>query len=67
MRNCLVGTGVVNFEKILSILLAAGYDGFYSLENQNCLENMSSESAIAEISTSMDNLEFIYNRAKSAL
>lgn len=67
LRNCLVGTGIVNFEKIISILLSAEYDGFYSLENQNCLENMSDESAISEIKGSMDNLEFIYNRAKSAL
>ena len=38
-----------------------------SRENQNCLENVSEDSAISEISKSMDNLEFIYNRAKSAL
>lgn len=67
LRNSIIGTGVVNFEKIFSILLSAGYDGFYSLENQNALDNLSDVSAIDEIRISMKNAEFLYNRAKASL
>lgn len=67
LRNSVIGTGVVNFEKIFSILLSAGYDGFYSLENQNAIDNVSTESASEEIRTSMKNAEFLYNRAKASL
>ena len=67
LRNSIVGTGAVNFEKIFSILLSAGYDGFYSLENQNAIDNISTESATEEIRTSMKNAEFLYNRAKASL
>ena len=48
-------------------LLSAGYDGFYSLENQNAIDNVSTESASEEIRTSMKNAEFLYNRAKASL
>lgn len=62
LRNCVPGTGIVNFEKIFSILLEAGYDGFFSLENQNALDNISNAAAIKEIGVAMNNIERIYNK-----
>lgn len=67
LKNCIPGTGIVNMEKIFSILLSAGYDGYFSLENQDAIYNLSKESADAEIAEAFNNIQRAYDRAKASL
>lgn len=67
LKNCLPGTGIVNLEKIFNILLSAGYDGFYSLENQDSVYNHSQEWADMEIGEAFNNVQHIYDRAAASL
>ncbi|MBE6651349.1 MAG: sugar phosphate isomerase/epimerase [Ruminococcaceae bacterium] len=67
LKNCIPGTGAVNMEKIFGILLSAGYDGFYSLENQDCLVGLTDKYADSEILTSYENMQRAYDNAKASL
>ena len=67
LKNCLPGAGVVNMEKIFRILLSAGYDGFYSLENQDCIAGFSDKHADSEIIESYKNMQKAYDNAKASL
>ena len=67
LKNCIPGTGVVNMEKIFGILLSAGYDGFFSLENQDCIVGLSDKYVDSEILTSYSNMQKAYDNAKASL
>ncbi len=67
LKNCVPGTGVVDMEKIFNILLLAGYEGYFSLENQNSIYNLSDKEADADIAVSFENIQKAYNRAKALL
>lgn len=66
-KYCVPGTGVVDMEKIFNILLSVGYDGYFSLENQNAIFNLNKEYADKDIEESFKNIEKAYNRAKASL
>lgn len=66
-KNCLPGTGVVDMEKIFNMLLLAGYDGYFSLENQNDVNTLSETEADTDISSSFMNIQKAYNRAKASV
>ena len=66
-KYCVPGTGIVDMEKIFNILLLAGYDGYFSLENQNAIYNLKDEKADADIAESFKNIERAYNRAKASV
>ena len=53
-----IGHGVVDFEKIITILLKAGYDGYFSLEGGGI-----SEDPQKGVNRSMETLEYYFNRA----
>lgn len=53
-----IGHGVVDFEKVLTILLKSGYDGYFSLEGGGIPED--TEKGIAR---SMETLEYYFDRA----
>ncbi len=57
LRGTVIGHGVLNFEKIFTILLANGYDGYFSLEYEG------REEVLASVNESVKNMEFFYNRA----
>lgn len=57
LRDTIIGHGAINFEKIIRILLRAGYQGYYSLEY------CGPEDAFKAIRTSADNLQRLYVRA----
>lgn len=67
LKNCLPGSGVVNMERIFGILLSEGYDGYYSLENQNCIAGFSDKYADSEIIESYNNMQKAYDNAKASL
>ena len=58
LRYTIVGHGVVDFEKIFTTLLLAGYDGYYTLESGGLEKN---------IHESLANMESMYNNAKAKL
>ncbi len=57
LRGTVLGHGVVNFEKIFSVLLMGGYDGYYSLEYDGIEETLKS------VSQSLKNMQIYYDRA----
>lgn len=57
-----IGHGVVNFEKVISILLEAGYDGYYSLEGGGIPSDM-----LGGIKRSMETLEYYYECAVNSV
>ena len=59
LRGTVVGHGVVDFEKIFTILLANGYDGYFSLEYEG------REDVLESVKESLANTEFFYNKAKA--
>ena len=61
LRNTIVGHGVVNFERIFSILILAGYDGYFSLEN-GAVEK--TRDAVQE---GLRNMKLFYERAYNNL
>ena len=67
LKYCIPGTGIVNMEKIFNMLLVAGYDGYFSLENQNAIYNLKSEFADEDIAIAFKNIERAYNRAKASV
>ncbi len=66
-KYCVPGTGVVDLERIFNILLLAGYDGYFSLENQNAIYNLTNEQADADIAVSFKNIQKAYDRAKASI
>lgn len=58
LYHCPIGHGVVDFEKIMTVLLRNGYNGYYSLEGCGM-------SNVAEgVSLCLDNLQYYFDRAK---
>lgn len=66
-KYCVPGTGVVDLERIFNILLSAGYDGYFSLENQNATYNLTEAQADSDIAVAFKNIERAYNRAKASV
>lgn len=67
LKNCLPGTGAVNMERIFSILLSEGYDGFFSLENQDYIGGLTDEYKDSEIIDSYNAMQKAYDNAKASL
>lgn len=61
LRNTTLGHGVINFEKIFSILILAGYDGYFSLENG------APEETLSCVRESLENMKTFYERAYNNL
>ncbi len=61
LYDCPVGHGVVDFEKVISILLLNGYNGYFSLESYG------PGSRAAGVPLCLKNLELYYNRAKETI
>ncbi len=61
LRGTVIGHGVVNFEKIFSILLSRGYDGYFSLEYEG------REDVIESVKESVDNMQLFYDLTKKKL
>ncbi len=60
--DCPVGHGVVDFERIITILLENGYDGYFSLEGYgNYMDRATG------VPISMQNLQYYYDRAAEKL
>jgi len=57
LRGTIIGHGAVNFEKIFSVLLLGGYDGYYSLEYEG------REEVLSSVAESLNNMKFFYDRA----
>lgn len=57
LRGTIIGHGAINFEKIFSVLLLAGYDGYYSLEYEG------KEEVLSSVAQSLENMKYFYNRA----
>lgn len=53
-----IGHGVVDFEKVMTILLKAGYDGYFSLEGGGITEDPQKG-----VIRSMETLEYYFDRA----
>ncbi len=58
IRDTIIGHGVINFEKIFTILLEAGYDGYFSLEYA------APEETLYGIEQSLKNMKLFYDKAK---
>ncbi len=58
LRDCIMGHGVVPFEKVFYMLGQAGYQGTYSLEYCGL------EDPVRAIQTSVANLQMLYQRSK---
>ena len=61
LRGTIVGHGAVNFEKIFSVLLLGGYDGYYSLEYEG------KEETLLGVSQSLENMKAYYDRASKKI
>ena len=58
LRGTIVGHGIINFEKLFTVLLQAKYDGYFSLEYS------APEETFYGISESLENMKIYYERAK---
>lgn len=63
LKNCIVGTGIVEMQKIFRIILSQGYDGYFSLENQDAVSTLTDEQGDAAIAKSFENIQRAYDRA----
>ena len=61
LRDTVIGHGIVNFERIFSILILAGYDGYFSLENG------APEETLSCVRESLENMKIFYDRAYNNL
>lgn len=61
LRDTIIGHGVVNFERIFSILILAGYDGYFSLENG------APEKTAEAVQEGLRNMKIFYDRAYNNL
>ena len=61
LRNTIVGHGIINFERIFSILILAGYDGYFSLENGAV------EDTVQAVQEGLANMKIFYDRAYNNL
>ena len=57
LMDCPVGHGAVNFDRIFSILVKAGYDGYYSLEGTGHHDRANG------VELAMNAMKFFYDRA----
>ena len=57
LRDTIVGHGAINFEKVFSVLLLGGYDGYFSLEYGGREETLSG------VAQSLNNMKCFYDRA----
>lgn len=57
LYGCPIGHGVVNFEKIFTILLSAGYDGYYSLESHGHHDRSTG------VKLAFENIDYFFERA----
>ncbi len=57
LYHCPIGHGVVDFEKIMTILVRAGYNGYYSLEGCGMPDVASG------VPLCLDNLQYYFDRA----
>ena len=57
LRDTIIGHGIVNFERIFSILILAGYDGYFSLEND------APEETLTAVKSGLENMKLYYQRA----
>lgn len=62
VRQIIVGHGIVNFEAIFSILILAGYKGYYSLESGGCTYD-----TMGGMRESLQNMKDIYASAYAKL
>ncbi|MBE6651348.1 MAG: sugar phosphate isomerase/epimerase [Ruminococcaceae bacterium] len=58
LYHCPIGHGVVDFEKIMTILIREGYNGYYSLEGCGMSD------VNAGVKLCLDNLQYFFDRAK---
>lgn len=61
LRGTVVGHGVINFEKVFSVLLLGGYNGYYSLEFDGI------EETLFAVSQSLENMKAYYDRASKKI
>ena len=61
LRDTILGHGIVNFERIFSILILAGYDGYFSLEND------AAEETLPSVKQGLENMKLFYERAYNNL
>ena len=61
LRGTVIGHGVVNFERIFSVLLRAGYDGYFSLEYEG------EEDTLPSVAQSLTNMKLYYERANKKI
>lgn len=62
VRQIIVGHGVIDFEAIFSILMLAGYDGYYSVESGGCHYD-----TMGGLMESLKNMKDIYESARAKL
>ena len=57
LRGTIIGHGAINFEKVFSVLLLGGYDGYFSLEYEG------KEDTLPAVVESLNNMKYFYDRA----